>query len=581
MDHRSVGNCDMKYRWELPAARPLEVRLLREATGLGELVATCLVERGFPDPEAARRFLEPRLKDLADPFRLPDMDRAVVRLLEARERGERVVLFGDYDVDGVTSTALLSELLGTLGWTVAQYLPDRFTEGYGLTQAAVENCHAKNPCGLLLAVDCGSTSRGPVAWLRERGVDVIILDHHQPGETPAEPVAFVNPQRGSLDHELCSAGLAFKLGHALLKEGRQRGLPGFATYDIREALDLVAMGTIADLVPLHGENRILASVGMQRLGATRRVGVRALKEVAGVGDVVRVDQVGYQLGPRLNAAGRLESAKQALDLLLTSDATRAGTLAGALDACNRERQAIEKKMAEDAIAAVRARFNPERDYAIVEACDAWHIGVVGIVASRVLREFYRPTLIIGREGEDWRGSGRSIAGFDLAAALRGCDDLLLRHGGHAMAAGVSVDPAQVDALRERMNRIARGTLAVEQLTPALRLDATAALSAVTEAAVTELGKLEPFGQGNPAVHLRIPGLRHARPPQRIGKDQQHWRFSVTDGRATLECVWWSAGDRMVPTGDFELAAVPEFNEYNGRRSVRLKFLDWRPIAGTG
>ncbi len=430
----------MKYRWEIPPPRPLEVRLLREALEVSELTSACLVDRGLSDPVEARRFLDPRLRDLADPFRLPQMDLAVARLLKARERGEPVVIFGDYDVDGVTSTALLSGLLGTLGWQVSQYLPDRFTEGYGLTQLAVENCHARGPIGLLLAVDCGSTARGPVQWLRDRGIDVVVLDHHQPGDSPAEPVALVNPQMGASDQELCSAGLAFKLGHALLKTGRERGLPGFAQYDLRASLDLVALGTIADLVPLIGENRILASVGIQRLAGSTRTGLVALKHVAGVADTIRVDQIGFQLGPRLNAAGRLDSARQALDLLLTDDAAQAQSLAEALDACNRERQTIERKMAEDAIALVRSRFNPERDFVIVEAQLLWHIGVVGIVASRVLREFHRPTLIIGGDGAEWRGSGRSIAGFDLAAALRSCEDLLVKHGGHAMAAGVTVEP---------------------------------------------------------------------------------------------------------------------------------------------
>lgn len=565
----------MKYRWEVSPPRPLEVRLLRDALDVSELTASCLVDRGLGDPVEARRFLDPRLRDLADPFRLPQMDLAVARLFEARQRGERVVIFGDYDVDGVTSTALLSELLGTLGWKVSQYLPDRFTEGYGLTQLAVENCHAREAIGLLLAVDCGSTSRGPVEWLRLRGVDVVVLDHHQPGDTPAEPVALVNPQLGASDHELCTAGLAFKLGHALLKTGRERGLPGFAQYDLRNSLDLVALGTIADLVPLVGENRILASSGIHRLASSTRPGVVALKEVAGLTDSIRVDQIGYQMGPRLNAAGRLDSARQALDLLLTDSATEARALAEALDGCNRERQTIERKMTDDAIAMVRTQFNPERDFVIVQAQLLWHIGVVGIVASRVLREFHRPTLIIGGDGEEWRGSGRSIAGFDLAAALRSCDDLLVKHGGHSMAAGVTVVPGRVDELRDRLNRIARASLTPDQLIASLRLDATVPLSALDEAALVELARLEPFGQGNPAVQVRIPGLRNARPPQRLGKEQKHWRFELTDGRSTVDCVWWNVGSRPVPTGDFEIAAVPELNEYAGRRSVRLKLLDWR------
>lgn len=565
----------MRYRWEIAVGRPLETRLLGEALGVRPLTAACLVERGHADPDRAARFLEPRLKDLADPFRIPDMAAAVERLFRAREAGEPVILFGDYDVDGVTATALLTDLLGRLGWTVRHYLPDRFDEGYGLTQGAVETCVGRHGPGLLVAVDCGSTSRGPVAWLRERGIDTVVVDHHQPGDAPAEPVAMVNPQRGELDRELCSAGLAFKLGHALLKAGRERGLGGFDRYDLKETLDLVALGTVADLVPLTGENRILAGTGLPRVAMSRRPGLVALREVAGVSDAVRVEQVGFQLGPRLNAAGRLDSALQSLELLLTSDAGRAMALATALDSCNRERQTIERRIADEAIAAVRGRFDPERDYALVESQADWHIGVVGIVASRVLREFHRPTLIIGREGDSWRGSGRSIPGFDLAAALRGCDDLLLKHGGHAMAAGISVAEEKVPLLRERLNRIAKASLTPEQLVPGLRLDAAVRLEELELAAVEELGRLEPFGQGNAPVQVAIPGLRHARPPQRMGREQQHWRFTVTDGATTADCVWWNAGNRPVPTGGFELAAVPEINEYGGRRSLRLKMLDWR------
>ncbi len=570
----------MKYRWNLPTPRLLEIRALRERLGIGELAASCLVERGFSDPVAATAHLDPRLRGLSDPYRLPSMRAAVDRLWAARVAGEETVLFGDYDVDGVTSVAILTEVLGSLGWKVVQFLPDRFSEGYGLTRTAAGNCRAANPAATLwLAVDCGTTATGPIAWLREHGVDTVVLDHHQPdGELPAA-VALVNPQLGNGEGtELCSAGLAFKLAHAVLKHGRELGADGFDAFDLRPLLDLVALGTIADLVPLRGENRILARAGLERLGNTRRPGIVALKEVAGVNSPVRVEQVGYQLGPRLNAAGRLESAREAFDLVLCGDAAKARRLAEGLDARNRERQAIERTMSDDAIGAVRSRFDPARDYVLVEARLQWHIGVVGIVASRVLREFHRPTLIIGGEGGEWRGSGRSIAGFDLAAALRACDDLLVKHGGHAMAAGVTVLPERVDELRERLNQIARGSLAPDQLVPELRLDGTVALDGLDAGTMAELARMEPFGQGNPAVQVCIAGVRHARPPQRLGKEGRHWKFSVTDGRGTMECVWWGAGDREVPVGEFDLAAVPETSDYGGRSQIRLKLLDWRPRA---
>ncbi|MFM8359484.1 MAG: single-stranded-DNA-specific exonuclease RecJ, partial [Verrucomicrobiota bacterium] len=467
----------MKYRWSIAPETPLlDLSASRIPETSVPLVARCLGHRGVREPAAAARYLHPRLRDLADPFRLPGMDRAVDRLLAARERGEAVTLFGDYDVDGITATALLQDALGRLGWTLRSYLPDRFGEGYGLTPEAARNCLAQQHTPLLLAVDCGSTAIEAIDWLRAQGVEVLVLDHHQVGPQPPAAVALVNPQLGPTDRELCSVGLAFKLVHAVVKEGRTRLGPPFADFDLRPLLDLVALGTVADLVPLTGENRILVRHGLERLGSTDRPGLVALKELAGVEGEINPGHVGFQLGPRLNAAGRLETAGQALDLLLADAEEPARRLAAALDAVNRERQAIERRMAEDAIGMVRSRFDPGRDYVIVEGQLQWHIGVVGIVASRVLREFHRPTLIIGGDGPVWRGSGRSIRGFDLAAALRECDDLLVRHGGHAMAAGITLDPGRMEALRERLNDLARRRLTPADLVPEIRLDAVAAVA---------------------------------------------------------------------------------------------------------
>jgi single-stranded-DNA-specific exonuclease len=294
-----------------------------------------------------------------------------------------------------------------------------------------------------------------------------------------------------------------------------------------------------------------------------------------VGSPVGPYEVGFQLGPRLNAAGRLENAAEALQLLLAHDPAEAERIAQSLDARNRERQQIERNMADQVIGAVRARFNPDTDWVIVEGQLLWHIGVVGIVASRVVREFYRPTIIVGGEAGEWRGSGRSIEGFDLAAALRECDDLLVRHGGHAMAAGVTIQPERLEELRVRLNGLARRALTPEQLQPRLRLDAEVSLGDLTVERLAELERLEPMGQGNPTVQLVVRGLRQQRPPLRMGKEQQHVKLFVTDGRTTLDAVLWNVGKAELPTGTFDLAAVPQINEYNGKRSVQLKMLDWR------
>jgi single-stranded-DNA-specific exonuclease len=572
----------MKFRWSPAPPQPLLAGKLAAQLKISPLLAQCLLNRGFSEPAAIESFLEPRLKSLADPFLLPNMAAAVERLLRAREQNEPLVIFGDYDVDGVTSTALLTEVLRALGWQVNFYLPNRMDEGYGLSADGVENCLKKFPVKLLLAVDCGSTAVETIASLRVRGVDVIVLDHHQVSTPAPDAVALVNPQLSTCNlppttnvTELCSAGLAFKLAHALVKRGREINLPGTAEFDLKPLLDLVVLGTIADLVPLTGENRILVTAGLEKLNTTRRAGIVALKQVAQSPAKLGTYDVGFQLAPRLNAAGRLETAEESLHLLLAENLADALPLAQNLDLRNRERQKIEKTIVEEVIGMVRSKFDAQRDFVIVEGQLLWHIGVVGIVASRVLSEFYRPTIIIGGENGQMRGSGRSIAGFDLAAALRGCDDLLLRHGGHAMAAGLSIAPDKIDRLRQRLNELARRCLRLEDLEPSLRLDAQVGLAEISFESLADLEKLKPTGQGNPGVQFYARQLTQARPAQRMGGTKQHVKMWIKDGPVTHEAVWWNAGDRPLPEGMFDLAFAPTVNEFNGRRTVQLKVLDWR------
>ncbi len=573
----------MTHRWVLPGAATAACQRLADQLQVSPLLAQCLLNRGLETPARAHAFLEPRLRSLADPARLPNLERAVERLWCARERGEPLVVFGDYDVDGVTATALLMRVLPPLGWHVAAYLPRRLDEGYGLTRAAAQACLDQHPVPLLLAVDCGSTAVATVAWLAQRGVEVIVLDHHQVAAPYPDAVALVNPHlpaTGAGDfRELSSVGVAFKLAHALVRRGRQTGLPAAARFDVRPLLDLVALGTIADLVPLTGENRPLVTAGLTRLNQAPRPGIAALRAVAGVTNPLGPIEVAFQLAPRLNAAGRLQTAATALDLLLADDLARAEPLAQALDASNRERQAVERRIAEDLLPRLRARFNAATDYVLVEGDPHWHLGVVGIVASRVLQEFYRPTLILGGDGQHWRGSGRSIEGFDLAAALRQCADLLVRHGGHAMAAGVTVEPGQIPALRARLNALARATLGPAGPQPTLRLDAEVGLAELTPERLLELERLQPHGQGNPPVQLIARGVALCRPPQRLGRDQRHLKLWVRQNQAACETLWWGGAHQPWPPARFDLAFAPQLHRFNGRQTVQLKLLDWRPVPG--
>ena len=542
-------------------------------------MAQCLVNRGVTSKAEVSEFLNPRLKLLADPFLIPNMDAAIERLWKARENNERLLIYGDYDVDGVSSTALLTEMLTELGWTVQPYLPGRFDDGYGLSAVALEKCLEQFKAGIVLAVDCGSTAVKAIEFLNDKKIDVLVLDHHQVSTPPPEPFAMVNPQLSD-DYpnfqELCSVGLAFKLAHALVKRGRQEGLQKERDLDLKKYIDLVALGTVADLVPLTGENRKLVHSGLEQLGETTRPGLIALKKVANVSKPVTVFNVGFHLGPRLNAAGRMDNPDAALNLLIAKDRYEADKAADTLDNYNRERREIERDISTQAVESVRQRFDPGEDFVIVEGNMEWHLGGIGIVASRVMREFYRPTFILASDGDGWKGSARSIEGFDLAEAMRSCDDLLNDHGGHAMAAGVSVKPGRLDAFRERINEIAKKIITPEMFQPPLKLDAGTGLSELTLLHIEEMSQLEPIGQGNPEIQLLVPELTLSSPIYRMGRDKQHAKFWVTDNHDASEVLAWNLKPEDEPKDTFDIAVAPQINDFNGRRSVQLKLIDWRP-----
>ena len=572
----------MKYRWSLAPSQPLLTGQLIRELPLSPLMAQCLVNRGVASKAEVSEFLNPKLKLLADPFLIPNMDAAVERLWKTRENNERLLIYGDYDVDGVSSTALLTEMLTELGWTVQPYLPGRFDDGYGLSAEALEKCIEQFETDVVLAVDCGSTAVEAIEFLNERQIDILVLDHHQVSDPPPKPLAMVNPQLSD-DYpnfqELCSVGLAFKLAHALVKRGRQEGLQKERDLDLRQYLDLVALGTVADLVPLTGENRKLVRSGLEQLGETDRPGVVALKNVANVSKPVTVFNVGFHLGPRLNAAGRMDNPDASLNLLLAKDRYEAEKAAETLNNHNDERRKIERDISTQAVESVRKRFDPKNDFVIVEGNMEWHLGVIGIVASRVMREFYRPTFILASDGDGWKGSARSIEGFDLAEAMRGCDDLLNDHGGHAMAAGVSVKPGRLDAFRERINEIAKKTIIPNMFQPPLKLDAGTDLSELTLVHIEEMSQLEPLGQGNPEIQLLVAELTLSSPLYRMGRDKQHAKFWVTDEHGACEVVAWNLKPEDEPQDTFDIAVAPQINDFNGRRSVQLKLIDWRPAKG--
>ena len=558
--------------WILPASDdPALCRALSEALGLPPFLAGMLCRRGFAEAGAAAAFLDPKLKTLSDPFLLPGMEAAIVRLLAAIDRRERIVLYGDYDVDGVTSLALFSRILRLYGAEVECFLPLRVDEGYGLSMDGLARCRETFRPQLLLAIDCGTSSAAEIAKLMADGIDVLVFDHHLPKCELPRPVALVNPKLGATGHALCSGGIMFKAAHALLK---RRPLPGC---DLREYLDLVALATVADLVPLEGENRTLVKRGLAQLARSRWTGLRALAGVAGVAPPLTSGDVGFKFGPRLNAAGRLGTAQDALELLLTDDDARARTLAQSLDAQNRERRSVEEAVLQQAEQQLASRFPPGAA-ALVTGDAGWHPGVVGIVASRLMRRYHRPTLVIAFDEQGvGKGSGRSIAGYSLVAALEACGHLLHKHGGHEMAAGLSISQQHFETFREAFLAHAATTLTEAQLQPRLHLDAELSFEHIGFALLDHHDQLQPFGMGNPQPLFFARRVEHGSDPRVL--KEKHLSLHLRQGRHEQRAIWFSAAGEPLPPQPWDIAFRLERNEYQGTVRSQMEIKAVRASAG--
>ncbi len=577
-----------RLRWVLPGtgdgtAERAASRLVAELT-LDPLAARVLVARGLAEPADASRFLAHGLNDLPDPFRMTGMSPAVERLIRAIVQGEKITLYGDYDVDGVCSTALLSLFLGSVGARPATYIPHRIDEGYGLNLRAVERI-ATDGTRVLVSLDCGITSLSEVARARELGLDVVVVDHHAVPDTLPPATAVLNPLQPGCDYPtkvLCAAGVTFNLVMALRRSLRTLG--HFARRPeppLKPLLDLVALATVADVVPLTGANRILVKHGLDSLGRAERPGVRALKEVAGLepDSRVGVGQVGFQLGPRINAAGRLDDASVGLQLLRARTLEEARPLAKELNHANEERRLLEHRMLGEAIAQAEARPGTR---ALVLWDATWHPGVVGIVAARVVERFHRPTLIIGVQGEVAKGSGRSIEGFHLVEALRECAEHLSRFGGHRHAAGLTVPTERLPDFRRSFERVAALRLREEDLEPRCRVDAVVDLDTLSERAVEALGVLGPFGAGNPEPTFVV---RNVLAQPRILDSRRsgpgHLKLSLP-GAPRLDAIGFGMASRSAElVGPVDLAFQAGVDVWKGRSRVSLRLRDLRAAGGDG
>jgi single-stranded-DNA-specific exonuclease len=562
-----------RTRWLLPDPPDAAVvRALCDELLLPEPICRLLAARGHRDAEQAKRYLRPRLEQLLPPEQMLDLTEAVERIVRGIRDGETILIHGDYDVDGMCSTTLLLRAFGTLGGKVVPFIPHR-SAGYDLGDTGVQ---AAVDAGATIVVtcDCGTSAITPVAALRERGIDVIITDHHLPGGDLPNAYAVLNPRRpGCLsgDKDLAAVGVAFKLALAVTRAmgGNENLVYGM--------LDLVALATIADIAPLRGENRIFARYGLRMLAETKNLGLRALIRAAGMdGKPLTAGRVGFILAPRLNAVGRLGHALRGVELLTATTEHQANSIARELEEMNARRQELDRRVLDEATARVRT-LDLDETYGIVLAGDGWHPGVIGIVASRLVEEFGRPTILIGLEGDQGKGSGRSISRFDLHAGIGACRHLLERFGGHRSAAGITIARDRVDEFARCFNDAARAALSADDLIPELRVDLEVELSELTPGFESLLRHLEPCGVGNPAPMLLTRGVRLAAPPKVVGRSGLKLRIETQAGEP-LDAIGWSLGARIRELDQshaFDMLYRLERDEYQGVSRLQARLADFR------
>lgn len=569
-------------RWIVRRQETERAASLARVLGISPTVAALLLSRGCGDDRSARAFLEPTYDQLHDPYLMLGMQDAVSRLLRAIDNAERVLVYGDYDVDGTTGTAVLLRALKLLGAKAGYHVPHRFTEGYGIQQAALEKAVAQG-YQLVISVDCGIRAHEPLYWAQANGLDVIITDHHLPDEGEGVPPAYavLNPnQRGCRypDKNLAGVGVAFKLVHALFRErGRESQVSAF--------LKVVAIGTVADVAKLTGENRTIVALGLKDLATARNPGLRALMEVAGCGDGsgMTAYDLGFRIGPRINAAGRMDAARAVVQLFETRDLNEARRLAEHLDARNQERKEVQQQIMKLAIAELElAGDGAAHRHVAVVAGEGWHRGVIGIAASKIAEKINRPCVVFSIDGDVAHGSARSIQAYHLLNGLTACADLFDKFGGHSHAAGITIKRDRIAELRRRLNEHAASCLTDEELQPCLNIDAELPAEAITFPLTNELNSLEPFGAGNPRPVFLTRNLRIRSEPRVMKERHLKMYLAGAEGRP-LETVWWNCLEHLQRTPDLnasiELAYTIETNTWNGETRMQLNVEDMREVSG--
>jgi single-stranded-DNA-specific exonuclease len=563
----------MKLRWEFP--QKLDENKCKELSselGLPPVIGKILINRGYSEPEEARNFLNPSLSDLSDPFMLKDMERGVDRVISALTDKEKIMIFGDYDVDGITSASLMYLVLTKLGAQVSYYLPNRLVEGYGLSEEGILEAERRG-AKLIISVDCGINAVKEVDFAQKKGIDCIITDHHEPAEVLPDAWAIINPKQEGETYkgkELSGVGVAFKLAQAIYRK------LGQDEKELEDHLDLVALGTAADIVPLLGENRILTRYGLLQVAKTSKPGLKSLIFISGLmGREIGTGQVVFILAPRINAVGRLGDAERAIKLLTTRDEKLASEISRVLDEENRKRKKIDEGTLEQALELIQKEVDLKNDKAIILASAGWHQGVIGIVASRVAEKFYRPTVMISIDGEEGKGSARSIPGFHLFEALKECEDCLLKYGGHKYAAGLSISSKEIESFKEKFKLVSARIIKDEDLIPRLTVDAELELEEIQDGLISALELFAPFGPGNLKPVFVTRGLELADDAYVVGKN--HLRLRVKKNGIIMDAIGFNLGDFAKPLAmrgtKIDLAYVLELNVWNGNSKIQMRLKD--------
>lgn len=580
----------MAKQWRIYPHSSERIAALERAAGVSAVVARLLICRGLDDPARAREFLDPKLAQLRDPGDLPGVPAAVERIARAIAARERIVVYGDYDVDGMTATSLLVQCLRLLGADAGYYVPHRLDEGYGLNHEALRTLAAQG-AKLVITVDCGIASAAEATTARAIGLDLIITDHHEFGPVLPDAAAIVHPRLPGSAYPfagLSGAGVAFKLAWALCQQASGAKKVGEPMRNfLLSAVGLAALGTVADMVPLIDENRVLVQHGLASLKERPGLGLAALMRLAELQQKPRLatDDLGFVLAPRLNAAGRLGQAQLAVELLITTAPERATALAEYLNELNNSRQSLERSIYLAALKQAQQHFDAENDAALVLAERGWHPGVIGIVAGRLVDKFHRPVILVALDELGVKpgvGSARGVPGFNLHEALAACTHHLLSHGGHAAAAGLKIEDGKLDDFRADFCQCVAEAIALEQRVAELAIDAEVSFAELTLSVLNQIERLAPFGQHNPRPLLCTSGVTLVGPPRRIGGGERHLSLKLAQGGVALRAVAFGGGEwadeLAAAPGPLSVAFHPIINEFRGRRSVELQLADWRAAA---